>query len=262
MATLNAHAQSMLDLINRDRQRNRLSPVEWDAVAAAAGVRHAQDMAWQNYFSHWNTDGYGPDYRYTQAGGLDAISENIYTFYHRYSDGRPVPITDWRSVLEEAQVNLMQSPGHRRAILDPAHTHVGVGLAYAPGSGQIWLAQEFVGRYVRLDPLPTHIFLGAAAAITGRMSPGIGEPLINLAHAPFPRPRQPAELNRTGAYTSPAKVYTALRPQMAANNRFACEITLDHNGQTGLYHIRVWVQRAGQHQPLLASEVVIQVSTR
>ena len=55
----------------------------------------------------------------------------------------------------------MDSPGHGANILVPAHTHVGVGIAYRPDLGELRLVQEFVNRYVELDPLPKELPLGA-----------------------------------------------------------------------------------------------------
>ena len=86
--------QTMLRLINRDRQSAGLPPVAWDNVAARAGQSHAEEMLAGNYMSHCNQAGYGPDHRYAFAGGLDAVFENVYSSYYRYSDGQGVPISE------------------------------------------------------------------------------------------------------------------------------------------------------------------------
>ena len=59
----------MLALVNQSRAEEGLSPVEWDAFAASVATAHAQDMAINQYFSHWDLQGYGPDIRYALAGG-------------------------------------------------------------------------------------------------------------------------------------------------------------------------------------------------
>jgi uncharacterized protein YkwD len=129
--------KAMLEFINRDRRANGLSPVEWDAAAASAGQQHAQEMADLGYVSHWNIDGYGPDYRYTQAEGLDVVFENVYRLVTRRSDGAAGTISDWRRAVEEAQAALMESEGHRANILAPEHTHVGIGIAYNVAAGTV-----------------------------------------------------------------------------------------------------------------------------
>jgi len=123
-----ALCQVMLEAINADRTAQGLSPVAWDETAARAEQAHAEEMASAGYSSHWDLSGHGPDYRYAQASGQDVAMENLYTYWYGYNDGRPVPIEDWPQVIREAEASLMQSPGHRQNILDPAHTHVGWGL--------------------------------------------------------------------------------------------------------------------------------------
>ena len=44
--------------------------------------------------------------------------------------------------VETAHRNLMNSPGHRANILDPAFTRVGIGIIVAPGAG-LMVSQEF-----------------------------------------------------------------------------------------------------------------------
>src|SRR6185369_11845538 len=64
----------LLTLINQDRERQGLKPVQMDAIAAAAGQKHAEEMAVNRYLSHWNKEGKLPDQRYTEAGGKDHVS--------------------------------------------------------------------------------------------------------------------------------------------------------------------------------------------
>ena len=144
----------MLTLINEDRAATGLEPVVWDQAAGLAAQSHAEEMARFGYLSHWNLDGHGPHYRYSQAGGFDAAQENVYSFWYRYDDERPAPIENWEAVVRQAQAELMSSPGHRENILTPEHTHVGIGIAYKPESGDVRLAQLFVNRYVRLLAIP------------------------------------------------------------------------------------------------------------
>ena len=67
----------MLQLINRDRASQGLSPVELDEGAAmTAGQAHAEDMARLGYLGHWGSDGSVPEQRITEAGGADVDFEN------------------------------------------------------------------------------------------------------------------------------------------------------------------------------------------
>jgi len=248
----------MLDLVNADRRKASLGAVAWDDFAAQVGMAHALEMADNGYMSHWNLQGYGPDVRYSLAGGVDAVMENVYRYWYRYNDGRPAPIQDWQKVIREAQASLMNSPGHRANILDPDHTHLGIGIAYNAQTGDVRIAQEFINRYVTLDPLPRQMRVGDKLEVRGMLLPGAAEPLINLAYEPFPQPLTVGDLEnkKPGTYTSPADIFQPLNPNVSGDH-FTASVMLDHNRQPGLYHIRVWVKTKGRD--VAASDVVIAV---
>lgn len=247
----------MLEAINRDRQEQGLSSVAWDATAAQSGALHAADMAEYEYFSHWDQAGHGPQYRYNQVGGYDSVQENIFTYGYHFEDGSPAPIEDFAAVVRDSEASLMNSPGHRANILSPEHTHVGVGFAYNPQTGNFYLAQEFVNRYVEMEPMPAQAQLGENVAVVGRLLPGADEPLINLAYESLPQPMSIEELNATGTYISDAEIFEAISPDRAPDESFQAQPPLDNEGQAGLYSVRVWVQVEGQ--PVLASEWMIEV---
>jgi uncharacterized protein YkwD len=246
----------MLDLINADRQANGLTAVEWDEGAAQAATAHAEDMAAQGYFSHWNTQGYGPDVRYGLAGGTDVIRENVASQWRRYDDGRPAPIDDWAEVIREAQTGLMNSPGHRANILDPFHTHVGVGIAYNAQTGETRIAQEFIHRYAALEGTPA--LNDNAVELNWALLNGATEPLINVAFEPMPKPLTPDDLNNRmpRTYSSPAEIIDVMQPDAQGDGRFAARVPLGQNG-AGLYHIRIWVKLGDEQVP--AANVIIAI---
>ena len=231
----------MLDLVNADRATERLSPVQWDAFAAQVGQTHAEDMAANGYMSHWNLAGEGPDVRYGRAGGMDNVQENVYLYWYRHDDGSPAPIEDWEVVMREAEATLMDSPGHRANIMAPEHTHVGIGIAYNAATGDVRIAQEFLNRYVALEPLPSQARVGDTLTVRGQLLPGASNPLINLAYEPFPQPMTVPEVEARSTYQSPAKFFSAVQSQADANGRFLAQVTLDADGQAGVYHVLIWV---------------------
>lgn len=230
----------MLDLINEDRITHGLSPVAWDTVAATAGQHHADDMVAHNYFSHWNLQGVGPEHRYTQVGGTHIVFENLHSFSYTYENGLGAVIENWPAVIENAQLSLMSSPGHRDNILNPTHTHVGIGMAYNAATGQFRLAQMFTGQYVELErPLPIYAQLGQTIIVQGYIrGEDISNALLNIAYEPFPDALSTEQLDQTGAYVSSA-VSIETRP---ISLTFDENIILDHNSQlVGYYHIRIFV---------------------
>lgn len=245
-----------LDLINRDRQAAGLAPVAWDATAVALAQRHAEDMLDGPFFSHWNRQGYGPDHRAALETNLtDAVFENIHAYWLRFDDGRSAPITDWAERVRAAQAGWMQSPGHRDNILDPAHTQVGVGIAYRPDIGEMRMVQEFVNHYVELDPLPAELPIDAEVEISGRLLNGATDPLINLAYEPFPQPMSLEQLNETGSYTPAAQFYSAPRT-VVDGDRFHSRAIVDFDGQPGLYHIWIFVTVQGE-QVMAAAPIIV-----
>jgi uncharacterized protein YkwD len=254
-----ALAQRMLELVNADRVAAGLVAVAWDPLAAQAGQDHAKEMADLGYMSHWNLDGYGPEHRYSFAGGLDFVQENVYRLVHRWADGSGAPIEDWEKVMADAQAALMDSPGHRANIMAPEHTHLGVGIAYRADTGTVSIAQEFTNRYVQVEPLPQRARPGDRIILRGTLLPGSTDPLVNVAYEPFPAPMTLDALNQTGTY-SPRAQHLAVPPvQVGADGRFVSEYTLDAGAAPGLYHVLVWVATAAAGERVPALDAVIEV---
>jgi uncharacterized protein YkwD len=109
-------------LVNRERGRNGCGRVRTDERLRTASRRHSQDMAERNYFSHTSPDGRSPWARAEAAGYDQPIGENI-------AKGQRTP--------ESVMKAWMDSPGHRRNILNCDAEAIGVGLAY-DGNTPIW----------------------------------------------------------------------------------------------------------------------------
>lgn len=256
---LDALAAYMLELINVDRVAEGLEPVQWDAHAAEVGRQHAQEMANAGYMSHWNLAGLGPDIRYGLSGGQAVVMENVYSYYSRYDDGSPVWEANWAARVREAQEALMNSPGHRANILTPEHTHVGVGMAYDPLSGEFRVAQEFTNQYLVLHTdADGNVFTahpGELIIIKFELLPGVSQPLINLAFEPLPSPMSISALNDTSTYTSPAEFVDQIPATLDWNGDYKLRMILPGNAQSGYYHLRIWVVLNGENIP--ASDLVM-----
>ena len=241
----------MLELINTDREASGLDTVEWDDLAARAGRLHALEMARFNYLSHWNRAGYGPEIRFGLMGGMQVVQENVYAFYQRYDTGEPLPIAewDWFEIVRDAQESFMQSPGHRANILDPHHTHVGIGIAFNPSEGEFRLAQEFTQSYVEFlqpDSSPIQARPGDTLPIQFRLLNGNSRPVINLAYQSFPSPLELSDLHNTNTYSSPAEVIDATPPLQPRNANVNEAVQIPVSGVPGYYHIRVWMNLDGE----------------
>jgi hypothetical protein len=128
------HAQSQMtdaerqlfDELNRERAAQNLPALTWDNSLAVAARQHAARMADRNMVSHQVADEPPLAQRAAQAGAhFSKIAENIAV------GSDPASIHDgW-----------MSSPGHRRNILDPQLT--AVGIAAVKGSGGLFAVQDF-----------------------------------------------------------------------------------------------------------------------
>lgn len=138
--TADAAAAYAMQLLNADRQRHKLPPLSWDARLTDIAKDHSADMRDNGFFGHVSpTTGMHPD-RLAKAHYLAiASAENV---AHNPS-------------VFEAELGLMHSLGHRRNILDPQMTHVGVGVAGAEddeGRRRWWLTQLFARPTPRWTP--------------------------------------------------------------------------------------------------------------
>lgn len=111
-------------LINKERGKAGCGTVKTDERMRAAGRAHSGDMAKNNYFSHTGPDGSSFVDRLARAGypREGAAGENI---AYGYGTAQAV-VTGW-----------MNSPDHRRNILNCSAKSTGVGLAYQ-GTRPYW----------------------------------------------------------------------------------------------------------------------------
>jgi uncharacterized protein YkwD len=115
----------VLALVNQERAAAGCGAVTADAALAGVARAHSADMRDRGFFDHTNPDGQDPFDR-AAAAGLSARAENI-------ARGQ----ADAAAVME----SWMNSPGHRRNILDCDLTRLGVGVA--EGAGGPWWTQLF-----------------------------------------------------------------------------------------------------------------------
>lgn len=246
----------MFQLVNETRRAGRVQELVWDTTAEKVGQLHAQEMADLGYLSHWNIDGFAPDYRYTRAGGLNYVQENVFAYSQRRSDGTAAPISDLEAIVRSAHASLLASPGHRENILAPEHTHVGIGIAYNPVTGELRIVQEFVNQYAELAALPLRSALGQRVVMKGNLLAGSRNPVVNLAYEPFPEPLSLNQLNATQSFVSPAQFLEAVPVSMDATGTLVVEVT--PVGAPGLYHVRLWVDgEAGIQIP--SADFVVEV---
>ena len=262
--------QYVLALVNHDRRQAGLSDVAWDDTAAAAGRRHAEDMARHGYTAHWGTDGSVPEQRYTEAGGADLVFENAACFFDgttREIDAAPKydPVE-----LEKIETAFMaETPpndGHRQNILKPRHTHFGVGLAVPTGLHQPCMSQEFVDEYGNYSALPRRAHVGQDVTVSGDVTAPAKFGAIGVARIDRATPLGVEHLNKTYTYPMPAPFvlysppgYKTPKPVQVHGTHFSIEVPLSDHGQPGRYEVSVWATFPGSSQLGMVSLRVVDV---
>jgi uncharacterized protein YkwD len=207
----------MVLLINRDRQTQGLRNVTLDELATRAGQGHTDEMVEYCYHGHWSLNGKKPDQRYTEAGGRNAVAENAWfsaTHGETNSSPRVIPV-DAQPVFDKRQLEGIEASffnevppndGHRKNILNPNHTSVGIALSKA-SQGEEWpragCTEEFINRYGDYAPIPDSTASGSHFNVSGKLHAGTHLWSIDVMEEPLPKPMSVEELNQTGGYNNP-----------------------------------------------------------
>ena len=109
----NQSEKKMFELVNVERAKAGVKALIWDEQRTTVGRKHSEDMFKKGYFCHYSPEGRDVGDRlqevgidYTVAGENLALAPDV----------------------NRAHTGLMNSPGHKRNILDPAFNKVGIGV--------------------------------------------------------------------------------------------------------------------------------------
>jgi uncharacterized YkwD family protein len=129
-ASLSDAEQQMLKLVNEARAQNNVPPLKIDTELSNVARTKAQDMIDNNYFSH-NSPKYGSPFDMMKSFGIKYVQagENI----------------AGNQSVENAHNSLMNSPGHRKNILNPEYTHIGIGIRKGGPYGNMF-TQMFISK--------------------------------------------------------------------------------------------------------------------
>ncbi|HSB36813.1 MAG TPA: hypothetical protein VLH41_08035, partial [Thermoanaerobaculia bacterium] len=194
-------------------------PLAYDLVGAKAGDAFCQDAASRAFIGHWDLEGRSPYLRWAIAGGVDYHGENVSSVSWT---GRTVKASEIEEMLLAAHARMMaETPpddGHRRAILDPAWTHVGFGVGWA--GGEFRMTEEFSRRVSEWVDLPAGpVRSGGSAPFGMKLPQGWNPGVIDVCFESAPSPLSRAEIARRGSYAYP-KATTELRPLLVGPYRY------------------------------------------
>jgi uncharacterized protein YkwD len=138
--------RSVHELVNEKRTANGREPLEWSDDLSRLARAHSQDMVDRDFYSHTNPDGQSPSDRGQEMGTsctavLDSqarfgVGENIakVAVWNGARANRPGGEYkyDWKTadkIAEDLVQGWMDSPGHRRNILEEGYGAEGLGVA-------------------------------------------------------------------------------------------------------------------------------------
>lgn len=139
--------EAVFAMTNDIRRQNGLAVFLQDEISRNAARGHSADMLNRHYFSH--TDPQGRSLKDRLPANLCARQwgENIWT-------GSGYDTRQSQKLAQKIVVGWMNSPGHRKNILDPGYTHLGVGVMTK--NQEVRATQVFIG----VDPVGSRRGMG------------------------------------------------------------------------------------------------------
>jgi len=262
--------KNIFEMINEERDVEKVQPVEIDDLATDVATRHAVDLVTKEFIGHWGSDGLKPYHRYSAAGGTHATEENVSAADGTWSN----KAKDLKQDSAYLHVRMYQekppNDGHRRTILAPQHTHVGIGLAVQ--DLRLRLVELFVAKYVEVKPIKREARPGAQLSFSGKIvRRGYLFNNIEVFYEPLPTPPELEWLRQPRSYALP-KESRVLNPRVQppftymdgtvgivevfADKSFQTPVSLYKN-KPGIYTIVVWLRTAQSRVAFPATAVCI-----
>ncbi len=193
--------EAVFEKINRDRAATGLPLVEWDEAASKVADDFCARQVAEESRGHFLTNGVPPYARMGFDGVFGMQSENSVSWITTAAKFTKPFV---RLALEGHEGMLREKPpadGHRRTILDPEATHVGVG--WAAENGRFQMAQEFLVRGLARLSLSASRSPRAGVLFEGRPLGTSTVSFVTIAREPPPRTLSRAEASGRTSYAYP-----------------------------------------------------------
>ncbi len=192
---------AVFDRINADREKAGLLPVAWDERAAAVAQAFCAAQIRERTRGHYLTDGIPPYARTALAGIFGMQAENAASWQTTAQAFQRTMIDLALSAHADMMGERPPADGHRRTILDPDATHVGVG--WAERLGNFRMAQEFLTRRLEELTLEKAAEGGGTVRIAGKVLAPDRLEFVTVAREPAPRRLTKAEADARTSYGYP-----------------------------------------------------------
>lgn len=204
---------TLVDLANADRAAEGLQNLTVNPALVAVAQAKANDMATKGYFAHTSPEGFDPWYWFKQEGyAFTYAGENLAVDFSDSAD------------VERAW---MDSPTHRKNVLDPQYTEIGIATAqgWFEGRYTTFVVQAFGAPAIAQQPIvaadvPEEPTVVAAATVRPTVlgSAAVQEPRADMrARVAVSAPKQePASAAVSGAVPESSHAVATTDPALAA----------------------------------------------
>ena len=190
--------KGVFERINADRAAAGLAPVAWDEAASKVADTFCAAQIEEGTRGHFLTDGIPPYARTAFAGISGMGSENAVAWITNAPRFTESPLALALAGHDDMLRETPPNDGHRRTILDPAATHVGVGWAIQGGSFR--MAEEFLTRRLAELSLADD---GGTLVVKGKTMPGYSLQFVTIAWEALPQRLTKEELRSRLNYVYP-----------------------------------------------------------
>jgi uncharacterized protein YkwD len=253
--------------INAARAEVGLGPLVYDSLLERIGDAHCRILIEEGGDGHFSRSGVPPYLRYLLAGGSGFHQENVgsYSATGKVADSALARILS--ASVEDMLAEVPPNDGHRRALLDPRVTHVGVGLAVRGGEVRVTheLATEVTESWA---PPPTLAAPGTAVTLSGRFAKPWRPEAVEVLWEKLPRPLADVQLRAIRAYGYPQRRAT-FQANQTAGPESAAAFTVDRLGgfrfrwsagpHEGVEIVLLWARHGHDRElvPVAASATVV-----
>jgi hypothetical protein len=233
--------KGLFERINADRAAAGVAPVAWDEAAAKVANAFCEAQVAEGTRGHFLTNAV-PPYARTAFAGLSGMgSENTVAWLTTAPAFEESPLALGLAGHEDMMRETPPNDGHRKAILDPEATHVGVGWHMKGGSFR--MAEEFLTRKLASLSLASD---GGTLIVRGKTISGHTLQFVTIAWEEEPEKISKDEARGRGFYAYPDPRY-ALVAEGRQSMRVVGVETDDRIlvGGTGEFSFRYAPPRAG-----------------
>ena len=208
----------VLRIINAERSAVGAPPLAYDLLGAKVGDEFCEDAARNRTSGHWDLAGRPPYLRWALAGGIDHHAQNFAAESRRGYEFTEAPAELLKKVHATFMAEKPPDDGHRKTVLDPIWTHVGIGFSIV--GGEMRVTEEFSRRVLEWAELPAGpVKAGNGALVALKIPRGWNIGAVEVVYEEFPKPMSRPEIAARRSYGLPPS-WRTLRPYPPAGARW------------------------------------------